>query len=170
MICARPRSTGRGNSTTPTAPRYRSNVWRALRITKRGISADAARIKKACDEASSLRALLDDFTRKGQVGRNRALHKLQHRFAPARVEAVDASAVIATWPEPRDSVFENPVGELGQNCIVINVAVALLDRRKDAVAFKSWCLEVPDLPPEDTPLTTVCMFSLNSNNRLVQLR
>jgi hypothetical protein len=60
------------------------------------------------------------------------------------VEDVDKSAVIACWPEPRDSVFENPAGELGRDCIVINVAVALLDRQKDAVAFKSWCLEVPD--------------------------
>jgi len=56
---------------------------------------------------------LDDFTSKGQVGRNRALHKIKHRLEPARVEAVDRSTVIATWPEPRDTVLENPAGELG---------------------------------------------------------
>jgi hypothetical protein len=77
-------------------------------------------------------------------GPPRALQKIKHRLVPARVETVDKSAVIACWPEPRDSVFENPAGELGQDCIVINVAVALLNRRRDAVAFKSWCLEVPD--------------------------
>jgi len=119
-------------------------VWRALRIYKRGITGDAARIAKACDDAKTLRALLDDFTRKGQVGRQRALQKIKHRLEPARVEAVDKTAVIACWPEPRDSVFENPAGDLGQDCIVINVAVALLDRQKEATAFKSWCLEVPD--------------------------
>jgi len=55
--------------------------------------------------------------------------------APPRVEAVDRSAVIACWPEPRDTVVENPAGGLGQDCIVVNVAVALLNRRKDAVAL-----------------------------------
>jgi hypothetical protein len=83
------------------------NVWRQPRFYKRGIATDAGRIAKACDDAKSIRELLDDFTRKGQVGRNRALQKIKHRLSPCRVEAVDKSAVIACWPEPRDSAFEN---------------------------------------------------------------
>jgi hypothetical protein len=57
------------------------HVYRALRIYKRTITGDAARISKACDDTKSLRALLDDFTRKGQVGRQRASQGRRYPWA-----------------------------------------------------------------------------------------
>jgi hypothetical protein len=68
-------------------------IWRQLRIYKRTISADAARISKACDDAKTLRALLDDFTRKGHVGRHRALQKIKHRLAPAATGPLSICAI-----------------------------------------------------------------------------
>jgi hypothetical protein len=128
----------------PARLKIPSEAWRALRIFKRSIVPLAARVGLASDDLKRIRALMHDYSRKGDVGRQRTFAKLRHHFYPATVERLQ-NGILWSWLDPRGAMLLDPRDEgESQDAILVRYGLAWVVRKRDLVAYEAFTLEAPD--------------------------
>jgi hypothetical protein len=126
----------------PTRARVPPEAWRAVRIYKRSIAADAERIHNICSD-DTLAPLLGDWSAKGKVGKARALNKLKILLAPAQLITVDDRTLIGNWLHPRGSLIISDDPSDRQDCIVVSYLHCHANRRT-FTAYRACSIECPD--------------------------
>jgi hypothetical protein len=124
----------------PARGKIPSDAWRALRIFKRSIVPQAARVSAASDDLKRIRALMYDYSRKGDVGRVRTFAKLRHHFHPATVERLQ-KGILWSWLEPRGAMLLDAKDEgEAQDAILVRYGLAWVVKKRDLVAYEAFTL------------------------------
>jgi hypothetical protein len=91
-----------------------------------------------------IKGLLYDSTRKGEVGRARALAKLPKHFPLATI-TFPRQGIIWSWLVPRGCMLIDPqtYGEV-QDAILIRYGFAWIERKLELYGYEAFSIEVPD--------------------------
>jgi len=126
----------------PTRAKIPLEVWRKLRSIKLAPVADA--IHDALTDVKTTKRLVADFVKKQGVGRQRALRRLQTRFAGALCVTVGSCAEFR-WLEPHPPLIVDTrhPGE-AQDCILAHFAIAGPDLNRSSMLLRAWTCETSD--------------------------
>ena len=125
----------------PLRARVPPDARRAVARFKERISPDADKIKHTY-QSPPFRALLNDWARKGAVGRERAKRKIVEMLAPACVDDVGGPLMLM-WAEPRGQMIIVDHPSFAQNCVL--AVAAVIERVGRGVRDTSFpVVEVPD--------------------------
>jgi hypothetical protein len=128
----------------PSRAKIPQEAWRALRNFKKQIAPQAARVAVASAARDRIKGLMADYSRKGDVGRQRTFAKLKHHFYPATVERLKAG-ILWSWLEPRSAMLADPndPGE-EQNAILTRYGLVWVRRKREFLGYQAFSLEIPD--------------------------
>jgi hypothetical protein len=128
----------------PDRAKVPREIWRDLRTFKRTIAPIADRLDTASTDRERIAGLLYDWTRKGDVGRARALAKLRKHFPLATI-TFPRQGIMWSWPAPRGCMLIDPktYGE-AQDAILVRYGFAWIERRMELNGYEAFSIEVPD--------------------------
>ena len=125
----------------PLRARVPPDARRAASAFKQRIAPNADKIKRIY-QSLEFRALLNDWARKGAVGRERAKRKIVQMLAPAPVDDA-GGALMLMWAETRGQMIIVDHPSFRQDCVL--VVAAVVERTASGVRDKSFpVVEVPD--------------------------
>jgi hypothetical protein len=128
----------------PARAKITNEAWRALRQFKRTIAPLAARVTAAADDGKRIKALMYDYSRKGDVGAQRTFSKLKRHFHPALVERLQ-KGILWSWLDPRGAMLADAKDEgESQDAILVRYGLAWVVRKRELTAYEAFTLEAPD--------------------------
>ena len=134
------RSSAHGRFTTPFARSVPAAARRAVREFKQRIAPDAKRIKHAL--AGTALPLINDWAKKGSLGRERKLLRIREALAPARIDDA-GGALLVMWLEPRGQMVMVDHPSFKQDCVL--VVAGLGSRVRGSIRWASFpVVEAPD--------------------------
>jgi hypothetical protein len=104
----------------PARARVPNEARRAARAFRDGLARDGDRIKLTY-QSPDFRQLLNDWARKGTIGRGRALARIRASIAPASVDVVGA-ALTLMWLMPHEGLIRVPLPTFSQPGVLVAAA------------------------------------------------
>jgi hypothetical protein len=128
----------------PERARIPREVWRNLRTFKRTIAPIADRLDVAVTDRDRIKGLLYDWTRKGEVGRARALAKLRKHLEWANI-TFPRSGIMWSWLAPRGCMLIEPKNEgEAHDAILVRYGFAWIERKRELNGYEAFSIELPD--------------------------
>jgi hypothetical protein len=128
----------------PDRAKIPREVWRDLRTFKRTVAPIGDRLDAAVTDRDYLKGLLYDWTRKGEVGRARALVKLRKHLDLATI-TFPRQGIMWSWLAPRGCMLIDPKDEgEAQDAILVRYGFAWIERKRELNGYEAFSIECPD--------------------------